>query len=426
MALIYNVIEIFTSESARVHGKSIADAVIQHVRAQKVAARCIVTRGIAGCYENGEIATQKLVEISYNMPLKIEVILPAAELDRVLPGIEEMVTDGIVVVEEMRLRTHRTGKRLIPSHLRVRDAMTSSPTTVHAVTPVREVIRILISSNYNSLPVVDEREQPIGMITQGDLIERAGMPIRLGLLAEFGTHQVDAWLDSLPSKTAEEVMSRPVVTITEDKPLSGAVGIMLRSKLKRLPVVDAQGKIAGILSRFDIFRTISVETPDWEALARHSVELRDARFVRDIMQRDTYSVLPDTPIEESAKIIDTNAVQRVAVVDPNGKLLGLISDRDLLSKFSEHRGSMWNYLLSKVTFGETAQFYRELFAQSRVHTGAEVMKKDLVTVREETPIEEAVRLMVTHRLKRLPVVNQEDRFQGMVSRDSLLRVEVVE
>ncbi len=62
------------AEEARHDGKPLTDAVLQHILELKLAARCIVTRGISGCYENGETATGNIEVLSYNMPIKIEVI----------------------------------------------------------------------------------------------------------------------------------------------------------------------------------------------------------------------------------------------------------------------------------------------------------------------------------------------------------------
>lgn len=421
MPLPYNAIVIFTSESAKCQGKPVADAVLQHVRAQKIAARCIVTRGVGGCYESGEVATQRIVDISVNMPLKIEIVLPAPELDRVLPGIEAIVTDGIVVVENIQVRSHRISRRLLPRHLRIRDAMTPTPVSVASDTPVSDVIRLLLSSSFNGVPVVDAERRPIGIVTQGDLIRRAGMPVRLGLLQEAGREGIDALLRSLPRKTAREIMSQPVVTVGADKPLTEAVDLMLHRKLKRLPVVDEEGKLAGMLARLDVFRTITAESPDWQALARRNVALADARFVRDVMRRDTHTARPDTPLEQVMKVIDANDIQRVAVVDAAGKLLGLISDRDLFAALSDRHGGVWDYLMSKVSFGEAAQRRKEWLDLARARTAADVMREDLVTVREDTPLDEAAHLMTEHELKRLPVLDAQGRFAGMVSRDSLLR-----
>ncbi len=417
----YKIIHIFTSEEARFGGKSLQDAVVEFVRRLKIAARCTVTRADAGCYESGEVATRKLEILSFNMPIRIEIILPESELSLVLPHIEEMVSDGIVGVDSVEVVLHRTRKHLIPRQVRVRDVMTPSPKSVAAATSVADVVRLLLSSNFDGLPVVDADQRPIGIITPGDLIKRAGMPVRLGLLEEFERHHLDEVLAAMEKRMAQEIMSQPLVTVAEDKSLVEAVNVMLSKHLKRLPVVDAEGKLVGILARLDVFHTITRETPDWKTIQDRNVAVSNVRCMRDIMRRDTHTVSPETSIDEVLRIIDDNDIQRVAVVDAGGKLLGLISDRDLLSVFSAHKAGLWDRLASKLSFTEMGRRHKAFLEQSRKATAAQVMKTELVTVREEDTIDEAIRLMAQKGIKRLPVLNAEGKFMGMVSRDALLR-----
>jgi PII-like signaling protein len=105
--LTYKVIEIFTSEGAHWKGSPLYEAIVRAVAREKSGARCLVTRAICGCYENGEVASHRVLDLSYNMPVKIEIILPAPELERILSRVEEMVTDGIVIVEHKEIRLHR-------------------------------------------------------------------------------------------------------------------------------------------------------------------------------------------------------------------------------------------------------------------------------------------------------------------------------
>jgi CBS domain-containing protein len=417
----YKVIEIFTSENARWHGKSIHEAILEVVRKQKLAARCLMTRALAGCYENGEVATWKIEILSFNMPLKIEVILPTSQADTLLPTIQEMVLDGIVGVRDLSVASHRTQKHLLPKHLLVRDVMTCTPKTVSADTPASEVVRLLLSANYNGVPVVDDAFRPIGIITQGDLIARAGMPVRLGLLGAMNQENLDTVLQNLQARKAAEIMTRPVATIAEDQPLMAAVDLMLTRNLKRLPVVDASGRLAGILARWDVFRTITTETPDWKALQEHKIVLVDVNSVQDIMQRDTHTVLATATLEEVMRVIDSNDLQRVAVVDDTDRLLGMISDHDLLRLFSGHKIGVWDRIASRLTFTEMGMRHKIVMEQAQKRTAGQIMKTDLVTIQGDAPIEEAIRLMTTHQIKRLPVVDSDAKFKGMVSRDSLLR-----
>jgi CBS domain-containing protein len=139
------------------------------------------------------------------------------------------------------------------------------------------------------------------------------------------------------------------------------------------------------------------------------------------MRRDTHAVKPDTPLDEVVRIIDSNDIQRVAVVDEEGRYLGLISDEDLLAAFSRHSASLWDYVVSKMSFTEMGRKHKEILDHLQAGTAGELMSVTHITISEEAPMEEAIRLMTEHNLKRLPVLDSQGYYKGMVSRESLLR-----
>jgi len=420
--LQYKVIEIFTSEKVRWKGRPLNEAVVQYVHDLKIAARCLVTRAVDGCYESGEVATGRLEVLSYNMPLRIAIVLPAAEIERVLPEVEAMVEDGIVAVHHLDVVSHKTRKQLVPRQIKVRDIMTPDPRKVSLTTPLDQVVRLLLSSIFTGVPVVDDADRPAGVITQGDLIYKGKMPMRLGLLAQSGSEKLDAVLAALAAKSAEEVMTSPVIAIGQDQFVKDAVDLMLSKGVKRLPVVDDKGKLTGMLSRLDIFRSIMQASPDWDAFKQQNITVGDVCTVSDIMRRDTHAVLPETPVDEIIRMIDSNDIQRVTVVDKAGHFLGLISDRDLLVAFSpDFPDAIWDQFLSLVPFSERGKRHREFKERLRAKTAGEVMNADIVTVDETTLIDAAIALMTQKGLKRLPVLDSEGKFKGMISRDSLLR-----
>jgi CBS domain-containing protein len=412
----YKKIEIFTSEEARWEGRPLYAAMVQYVHDLKIAARCLVTRGIEGSYESGEIATGRLEVLSYNMPLRVTIVAPAAESQRILSKAAAMVTDGIVTEQDLNVVCYRVHGLLIPKDTRVREIMTTAPKKVNLDTPLDEVARLLLSSTFTGLPVIDGGNRPVGVISQGDLIYKAGMPVRIGLLAESDHEQVSLVLKALAAKQAKEVMTKPAVTITQDGYITEAVNLMLRKKVKRLPVIDADGRLVGNLSRVDVFHTILRECPDWQAFQKQETAV-ELRTVADIMRPDTPTVLPETPVEEVISIIDCSHIQRVCVVDKEGRFLGLISDRDLLGAFAERFSGVWDYFMSKISAAGPGLLGEDL----RHKTAGEVMNTGIVTVSEDDPINEAIRLMVAKAIKRLPVVDGQGKFKGMVSRDALLR-----
>jgi CBS domain-containing protein len=419
MALKYSKIEIFTNEEANFKGIPLYKAVVQYALGLKIAARCLVTRCMEGCYENGEMATQSVLIGSFNMPVVIQIVLPSVQADLIVPALEEIVDEGIVTVSEIAVRCHKTRNHLFPRHLKVKDMMTPNPETVLLTTPVSDVVRLLLSSIFTGVPVVDAAGCPKGVISQGDLIYRGGMPARLGLLADSGTGRQDAVLESLALKKAGDIMS-PAVCIEENQLLTKAVHLMLEKGLKRLPVTNETGKLTGILSRMDVFRTITHHSPDWAAFRSQDIPVGNLKYVSDIMRRDVHTVFQDTPVAEVLQMIAANDIQRVAVVDKTGSLLGIISDRDLLAAFSDQKEGIWEYFTSKLPFGQRGKdhtFSRHL----AVKTAAEVMKTDPPVILEDATIDEAIGLMTRKMLKRLPVMDHQGKFKGMISRESLLR-----
>lgn len=419
--LDYKTIHIYSSEEVRYHSQPLPEAVVDYIRRLKIAARCLVTRGADGCDESGEVSTNRLEVLSFNLPLHIQIILPSAELARVLPILGEMVTEGIVAVHDLNVVSHRVRNAFFPRQLKVRDAMTRDPKHIAVNGTLREAAELLLSSIFTGLPVVDDQLRPVGVITQGDLMARGGMPLRLGLLSVSDPTGREAVLNQLANRTVSEAMTSPAVIITEDKQLTHAVDLMLTRGIKRLPVIDQSRKLVGMLSRLDLFKTVMLQAPDWNSFKAKNIDVEQLRYVRDIVRRDVHTVSPRTTAAEVIQVIDRNDIQRVAVVDAQGALLGMISDSDMLRYLKPRQaGIMALFEKVKHPFSGTPEGTGLRQALSRI-TAAEVMTTHLVTVTEEMLIGQAIALMVEQGLKRLPVVDDMGRFKGMISRDALLR-----
>jgi CBS-domain-containing membrane protein len=419
--LAYKIIEIFTSEAVRWKGKPLTDAIVEYVKGRKIAARCMVTRAIEGCYENGDIASTRLEILSMNMPLRITIALPAAQAEKILPEIEEMVPDGIVAVQDIQALSHKTEKQLIPKHIRVKDVMTASPCKVSLKTPVDQVVELLLSSHFTGVPVVDEKNHPQGIISQGDLICRAKMPLRLDVLASANAERIKNVMQCLSQVPADKIMTRPAICIREDKWLAEAVDMMMKKSLKRLPVIDAGGALSGILSRQDIFHTVAREVPDWSAFHRQNVQVGNMHCVADVMRRDIHTVFPETPVTDIIQIIDANDVQRVAVIDATSRFLGLISDKDLFSAFSEHSEGIWELFVRSFPLMERGKKTGVPHPDIMNKTARDVMNTECITIMANASIDEAIGIIVSQGIKRLPVLDTEGRFKGLISRESLMR-----
>ena len=136
--------------------------------------------------------------------------------------------------------------------MKVRDIMTTDPVKVTADMRLKEAARLMVRHRVSGLPVVDESGKLIGILSEGDFIRReAGRdrPHGVSLLdAVFGEGE----LQPVGAETVAEIMTRSVVTITPEATVGEAARVMGRRSVKRLPVVDLEGELIGIVSRADI------------------------------------------------------------------------------------------------------------------------------------------------------------------------------
>lgn len=140
--------------------------------------------------------------------------------------------------------------------MRVAELMTSEVVTVRAETPLREAAALLAEKRISGLPVVDAGGRVVGVLSEGDIVAKAGGATRgnrlLGWLLE---PDVDL-ADKIRARTVGEAMSAPALTIEADRRVHEAARLMAAEGINRLPVVD-DGALVGIVTRADVVRAFS-------------------------------------------------------------------------------------------------------------------------------------------------------------------------
>jgi len=305
--------------------------------------------------------------------------------------------------------------RAVPLSVRVGDVMSTDVVTVGPATQLAQVVEILVKRAIKAVPVIDGG-RIVGIITGGDLIRRAGMGLRLSIQRRLPADELTEQLHQFARQggTAAEVMTSPVVTIPVEARVSEAARLMADKHLKRLPVVDKQGMLVGIVSRTDVLTTVASvasveeELPAALVLAPHTAG--------DLMFRDVPTVSPDTPLNEVLDKLIATPLRRIVVVDESRRVLGIILDADLLARISprEHPGT-FRALLARLSYAPV-----ELPLMSG--RAVDVMSHDVFSVREDTPLVEVIQTMLEKHVKRLVVTDVEGRLSGVVDRQSLLRI----
>lgn len=117
-------------------------------------------------------------------------------------------------------------ERVTPETL-VGEIMTRNVITARAETSVTDVVQLMSKHRITGLPVVDDTNRLIGVVSESDIIGKAG-------------------------DTVAEIMTNGSFTVTEDTTLGDAAEILLRRRIRRLPVVEDENRLIGLLSRSDL------------------------------------------------------------------------------------------------------------------------------------------------------------------------------
>jgi CBS domain-containing protein len=408
---------IYIGESDHYQGKALYMALLQLLK-QEGAAGATVVRGLAGFGAHSRIHTATIIDLSTDLPIRLEWIDQPEVVERLLPQVRQMVDDGLITVEEMDVVQYAPGRRPDPLAQPVQDVMRTEVVSVASDAPVAEVVTMLLQKGYRGLPVLADNGRLQGIITDGDLLHRADLSARLDLQADLPAADWQQQLADLRAQggTASDLMTTPVITIPLTAPLRQVVEQMTAHNLKRLPVVDGNGRLAGWISRVDILRTMEYHQPAVEA---ESEAPTTGTTIAELMYRDVPTVPAQATLEQIVQALEQNRRRRAVVIDADQRVLGIISDGDLLRRSQQEiRPGLLDRLRTLVT-GQPALRSTALLAATE--TAVDLMTTPVFTIPVDASPAAALRLMMQHGVKRLPVVDGNGRLVGLLGRASLLR-----
>lgn len=420
-------VRIYLDDGDRWQGRPLAQALIERLRAGG-AAGATTHRGIAGFAAGGQVHSTATELGSLHLPIVLEWVDTPEHIQRLLPEIAGMVGDGAIVVERVNVvkYTYRTIRQIAADHT-VGDVMTLDPASVSTSTPIRELVGVLFRRNYRALPVTDDSGVIVGIVSNSDLIERAGFELRAELLPGLAPAALDRALARVHATgmTTADIMTRDVVTVRPETDLRSTARLMVESRLKRLPVVDAEGKLLGMVARVDILRTVAngsgQSRPDGPAGARDEAPAVPAT-AGGAMAGDVPLVRADAPLNNVLNAIIATRLNRAVVVDEERRPLGIISDAELLARSAPaQQPGIIEVLMRRLPFLQPSP---EEKAARRTQTGTragDLMVAPAVSVSASAPITDAIRRMVEHNHKILPVVDDDGRVVGMLDRADALR-----
>ncbi|MFF7678942.1 CBS domain-containing protein [Actinacidiphila glaucinigra] len=179
----------------------------------------------------------------------------------------------------------------------VSDVMTRKVVAVTLETSFKDIVRTLEQWKVSALPVVADGTRVVGVVSEADLLRKEEH-------REDDAPPVGAVPDKAAAVTAEQLMTAPAVTVRDDAPVAQAARTMALHRVKRLPVVDADGALQGVVSRGDLLKVFLRTDEDI------------ARDVRGIVMVD---LLP-----EAWQSVGIDVVDGIVTVS------GLLADRSLV------------------------------------------------------------------------------------------------
>ena len=210
----------------------------------------------------------------------------ARALDTVEEHLKEQETRSSAKPQASPHPAHHTGG---PRHSRwarrVSDVMTTSVVTVDRITPYQEIDRLLTQHKISGMPVLKMGREVAGLVSEADLLEAEDETSRKARMASSAGRRWRLRPQPHVNLTAETLMTTPAITIGPDATIPAAARLMNTHHVRRLPVVDEDGKLVGIVSRRDLL----------------SVFLRpDTDIIHDIRQ-----ILDEIPLSDPQQVIVT-------------------------------------------------------------------------------------------------------------------------
>lgn len=150
----------------------------------------------------------------------------------------------------------RHAKDRLIRKISVREIMTEKVVTVKGDTEIKEAARLLSENRISGLPVIDNNGRVIGLVTEADILASAGIKREhrfMHILKHLFGEPVPS---GRKGEYVKDIMTSPAITTSADAEIREVAKILDEKRIKRLPVVDKEGRLIGIISRADIIKAI--------------------------------------------------------------------------------------------------------------------------------------------------------------------------
>lgn len=140
--------------------------------------------------------------------------------------------------------------------------------------------------------------------------------------------------------------------------------------------------------------------------------------VENVMVRDVKSILPDITVSQALETLSQNKISGLPVIDKDNKLKGMLSEKEILQYilpgYLKKVGSFVYQDNPKVIGNKV----KELMQDKKV---SDIMRTQIVAVKPDAPLSEVARTMMTEKIRRIPVVDAQEKVIGIIAREDVVR-----
>ncbi|WP_066071502.1 CBS domain-containing protein [Alkalithermobacter thermoalcaliphilus] len=142
---------------------------------------------------------------------------------------------------------------------------------------------------------------------------------------------------------------------------------------------------------------------------------------KDIMTSEVITVKKDTPIEDIAKILIEKRISGVVVVDDENKVVGVVSETDIVKKEKNIKVPSFITILQGVVFLDSIKEMEEDIKRVAAYKAEDIMSSDVLTVNEKDDLEYVANLMIEKSINRVPVVDDTKTLKGIICRYDIIK-----
>ena len=157
---------------------------------------------------------------------------------------------------------YRHALQRITQAVRAHDIMTTQVFSVNRTTPVMEVAELMAEKTVSGIPVLEEDGKVAGIISEKDFLSHMGSRDKTHFMAVVAECLKGKGCVAMPirSQKAEDIMTSPAVTVKEDTSVIEIANLFTEKNINRIPVINEEGRLKGIVSRADIVRASLMKT----------------------------------------------------------------------------------------------------------------------------------------------------------------------